>query len=104
MLEVEAGRSMMLEVERDDGRMYRLRVPRDAKVHQLKAALRTHVTQMLHREGSRRCVSWRSVWRRHWLVHAATGTKLDDHNASLAGLGIRHKDKIVFVKRNNRSV
>ncbi|KAF2363850.1 Ubiquitin-related domain [Trinorchestia longiramus] len=103
MLEVEAGRSMVVEVERADGRLYRLQVPRDARVHQLKAALKTHVTQQLHREGSRRHISWRSVWRRYWLVHPATGTKLVDHDATLASLDIQHKDKLVFLKRDNKT-
>lgn len=100
MLEVEAGRSMLVTVERADGGSWPLRLPRDARLYQLKAALRTHVTLQMHRRGERRPVSWRGVWRRHWLVDAASGTRLTDDNATLHSLGVGHKHRLAFVMRD----
>uniref|UniRef100_A0A6A7FQT7 U11/U12 small nuclear ribonucleoprotein 25 kDa protein-like n=1 Tax=Hirondellea gigas TaxID=1518452 RepID=A0A6A7FQT7_9CRUS len=99
LLEVEAGRSMLVQVRKADGATWDLRVPRDARLHQLKAALKTHVTLHMHRCGLKRALSWRSMWRRHWLV-LSDGTKLTDDNATLSSLGVKHKCTLSFVKRN----
>ena len=48
---MEAGRSLLVRVERADGGAWPLRVPRDARLQHLKAALRTQVTRDMVRGG-----------------------------------------------------
>jgi len=98
MIEVEAGRSMLVSVIKADGGVWQLRLPRAARYHHLKRALRTQVNLSIHREGGPRNFSWRSFWRSYWLALEG-GQPITDEHAALSSLGIGHKARLVFVKR-----
>lgn len=96
--ELEHGRAMKVYVERADGGMWGVVVPREATVRDLKEALRKHVALALARQGVRRKVSWRYVWKSYWL--ASDGETLKNDNAKLLEVGVRHKSSLTFIKRH----
>nr|CAD7450371.1 unnamed protein product [Timema bartmani] len=95
---LEQGQSMTIKILRGDGEEMAVVVPqRGATVLDLKRAIRRHVELRLNRSKRSRTLSWRYVWRSHWLYHDAQ--KLKEDWAQLADYGIHNKSRVKFVKR-----
>ncbi|XP_063884383.1 U11/U12 small nuclear ribonucleoprotein 25 kDa protein-like [Scylla paramamosain] len=96
--ELEHGRAMKVYVERADGGLWGVVVPREATVRDLKLALKKHVALALGRQGVRKTVSWKYIWRNYWL--ALDGESLKNDNGRLLDVGVRHKSSLSFLKRH----
>ncbi|KAK3851158.1 hypothetical protein Pcinc_042171 [Petrolisthes cinctipes] len=103
LIELEHGRAMRVWVEREGGdesegeKAWGLVVSREDTVHQLKQSLRHHVALVLSRQGIKKRISWKYVWKSNWLSYE--GTRLTDDNAKLHQYGIRNKSTLRFVKK-----
>lgn len=96
--ELGHGRAMKVYVERADGGLWGVVVPREATVRDLKLALRKHVALALGRQGVRKTVSWKYIWRNYWLT--LDGECLKNDNGRLLDVGVRHKSCLSFLKRH----
>lgn len=95
--ELENGRAMKVYIERADGGVWSIVVPREATLRDLKLVLRNHVALALARQGVRKKVSWKYVWRSYWL--AFNGENLKDDNRKLLDVGVKHMSSLTFIKR-----
>ncbi|XP_046388945.1 U11/U12 small nuclear ribonucleoprotein 25 kDa protein-like isoform X2 [Ischnura elegans] len=103
-VELEQGQSITVYVMRGDGEIMKVVVPsRGATVRDLKAAIARHMALRLSRQskGKQRPVkiSWRYIWRSHWL--SADGINLRDDSALLSEYGVSNRSKVSFVPRLN---
>nr|CAD7265243.1 unnamed protein product [Timema shepardi]CAD7576416.1 unnamed protein product [Timema californicum] len=95
---LEQGQSMTIKILRGDGEEMAVVVPQHgATVLDLKRAIRRHVELRLNRSKRSRTLSWRYVWRSHWLYYDAQ--KLKEDWAQLGDYGIHNKSTVKFVKR-----
>ncbi|KAG8227538.1 hypothetical protein J437_LFUL008410 [Ladona fulva] len=103
-VELEQGQSITVHVVRGDGEVMKVVVPsRGATVRDLKAAIARHMALRLSRQtkGKHRPVkiSWRYIWRSHWLN--TDGINLRDDSAFLSDYGICNRSRVTFVPRLN---
>jgi len=96
---LEHGTAMAVLVNRGD-QLTRLIVERTATVRDLQRALRCAVELKQERQRRPRRISWRYVWRTHWLCYK--GRHLMDEQAKLEELGVTNKAEVCFVKRLRR--
>ncbi|XP_064597214.1 U11/U12 small nuclear ribonucleoprotein 25 kDa protein-like [Liolophura sinensis] len=94
---LEYGQAMTVFVRRDDDQTMPVVVTQNATVQELKRLIRTFVNLKLSREGGKRCISWRYIWKRYWLYF--DGEKLSDDNKLLKDYGIHNKCEVSFRKR-----
>ncbi|XP_023211920.1 U11/U12 small nuclear ribonucleoprotein 25 kDa protein-like [Centruroides sculpturatus] len=97
LLALEQGRAMTLFVKRADGLVYDIIIEQKTNVLDLKKAIRRYVTTKLEREGKKRTISWRYVWRIYWLYFE--GQKLMNDHYLLKDYGIGNNSEITFIKR-----
>ncbi|BES99301.1 Hypothetical proteinall nuclear ribonucleoprotein 25kDa (U11 U12) [Nesidiocoris tenuis] len=96
-LALRHGQSMSINLHKENGQIWKVVVPKGGRVVDLKRAIRRSVNAQLAREGVKKKISWRYVWRTNHL--AFEGQILDDDSASLVDVGIRNKCDLRFVKR-----
>ncbi|KAK6188816.1 hypothetical protein SNE40_004915 [Patella caerulea] len=97
MIALEHGQAMVVFVRRDDGISMPIVVIQDATVLDLKQAIKRYVMLKQARSGSTQHISWKYVWRRHWLYY--DNQKLSDDKKTLKEYGIRNKAEVTFIKR-----
>ncbi|CAB0013431.1 unnamed protein product [Nesidiocoris tenuis] len=96
-LALRHGQSMSINLHKENGQIWKVVVPKGGRVVDLKRAIRRSVNAQLAREGVKKKISWRYVWRTNHL--AFEGQILDDDSALLVDVGIRNKCDLRFVKR-----
>ncbi|KAL4217605.1 U11/U12 small nuclear ribonucleoprotein [Mactra antiquata] len=94
---LEYGQAMLVNVVRADDQVMGVVVTQSATVLDLKHAIKRHFLLKQTREGGKTHISWRYVWKRHWLYFK--GQKLTEDNKKLKDYDIRNKDEVTFVKR-----
>lgn len=95
---VEYGQSMTVFVQRGDGEEIPVIVKQGvSRVMDLKRALKQHMTLKFQRSGENAKISWRHIWRTHWL--SFNGVKLIDDKEFLQKYGIVNKSVLMFVKK-----
>lgn len=94
---LEYGQAMVVNVRRADDQVMAVVVTQNATVLDLKHAIKRHFLLKQSREGGKTHLSWRYVWKRHWLYF--DGQKLTEDNKKLKEYNIRNKDEVTFVKR-----
>lgn len=97
LLALEHGRAMNIFIHRGDGENYSVVVDQDATVLGLKKAIQYHFTMKQSREGSKRLISWKYVWKSYWLYFE--GQKLTPDHAKLKDFGIRNNADLTFIKK-----
>ncbi|KAL3891620.1 hypothetical protein ACJMK2_003874 [Sinanodonta woodiana] len=94
---LEYGQAMVVNVRRSDDVIMPIVITQNATVLDLKHAIQRYVNLKQVREGGKQHISWRYVWKRHWLYF--NSQKLTDDNKKLKDYEIRNKDEVTFVKR-----
>jgi len=94
---LEHGQAITVYVRRADDVVLPVVVVQDGTVLDLKQAIQRHVTLKQIREEGTTHISWRHVWRRHWLYYS--GQKLTEDRKLIKEYGIRNKDEVSFIKR-----
>ncbi|XP_076456476.1 U11/U12 small nuclear ribonucleoprotein 25 kDa protein-like isoform X2 [Babylonia areolata] len=98
MIALEYGQAMVVNIQRADNEIMPIVVKQDASVLDLKHGIKRFLTLHLSRKGEGHVpISWRYVWKHHWLYF--DGEKLTDDNKKLKDYGIRNRDKVTFMKR-----
>ncbi|KAL8578876.1 hypothetical protein ACOMHN_022169 [Nucella lapillus] len=98
MIALEYGQAMVVNVMRADNEIMPVVVKQDGSVLDLKNGIKRFLTLHLSRKGEGHApVSWRYVWKHHWLHYE--GEKLTDDNKKLKDYGIRNRDTVIFIKR-----
>ncbi|KAI0238159.1 U11/U12 small nuclear ribonucleoprotein 25 kDa protein [Lamellibrachia satsuma] len=91
------GQAMTVNVRRADDHVLPIVVVNSATVHDLKRAIRRHVTLKQERENGTLHISWKYIWKSYWLYFS--GEKLIKDTKPLKEYGIRNKDEVTFIKR-----
>ncbi|XP_052762423.1 U11/U12 small nuclear ribonucleoprotein 25 kDa protein-like isoform X2 [Mya arenaria] len=94
---LEYGQAMVVNVIRADNQVMGVVVTQNATVLDLKHAIKRHFLLHQSRIGGTTVLSWRYIWKRHWLYY--DGQRLSENNDKLKEYGIRNKDEVTFVKR-----
>lgn len=94
---LEYGQAMVVNVRRADAIVMPVVVTQTATVLDLKHAIKRHFLLKQTREKKQTHISWRYIWKRHWLYY--DGQKLTDDHKKLKEYNIRNKDEVTFVKR-----
>ncbi|XP_071950572.1 U11/U12 small nuclear ribonucleoprotein 25 kDa protein-like [Antedon mediterranea] len=94
---LEYGQAMLLNVCREDGEVMPIVVLQGATVLDLKKAIARYISLKFNREGLKKFISWRYIWRTYWLSFG--GQNLTQDNKLIKDYGIKNKDPITFVKR-----
>lgn len=95
---LQFGRSMTVYVVRGDGEELPIVVPQGtATVLDLKHALERHLTLRLMRQKNSLKLSWRHIWRTHWLSFEFLPLKED--KKLLSSYNIHNRSRVAFIKR-----
>jgi len=97
MIALEYGQAMVVNIRRVDNEIVPIVVTQSAKVIDLKHAIQRHFTLRQMRTGGSTHLSWRHIWKRHWLSY--NNEKLMDDNRKLKSYGIRNREFVTFIKR-----
>lgn len=96
-LALHYGQAMTINVIRYDDTIMPIVVEQKASVVDLRNAIKSFMTLKLSREGERRKISWRCIWRTYWLVF--DGQRLVKDHKLLREYGITNNAEIKFVKK-----
>ncbi|XP_071498930.1 U11/U12 small nuclear ribonucleoprotein 25 kDa protein-like [Diadema antillarum] len=94
---LEHGQAMTVNVRRADEKIMPIVVMQTATVRDLKNAIRRYIELQQDRDGTKKKLSWRYVWRAFYL--AFDGEKLTEDRKKLKEYGIRNRAEVTFVKR-----
>ncbi|XP_026289777.1 U11/U12 small nuclear ribonucleoprotein 25 kDa protein isoform X1 [Frankliniella occidentalis] len=95
---LQFGRSMTVYVLRGDGEELPIVVPQGtATVLDLKQALRRFLSLRLMRQKNNVKLSWRYIWRSHWL--SFEGQPLKEDGKPLSYYNIQNRCRVTFVKK-----
>ncbi|XP_048728303.1 U11/U12 small nuclear ribonucleoprotein 25 kDa protein-like [Ostrea edulis] len=94
---LEHGQAIVVNVHRADGEVLSVVVVQNGTVLDLKHAIKRHMTLKLSRSKGKKHISWKYIWKRHWLYF--DGQKLTEDKKLLKEYGIRNKDEVTFIKR-----
>ncbi|XP_041361700.1 U11/U12 small nuclear ribonucleoprotein 25 kDa protein-like [Gigantopelta aegis] len=94
---LEYGQAMTVYIDRDDGNTMPVVVQQDARVQDLKHAIRRYVTLQETRRNGIKSISWKYIWKRHWLYF--DGQKLTDDGKKLKEYGIYNRATLTFINR-----
>ncbi|KAJ8683027.1 hypothetical protein QAD02_018819 [Eretmocerus hayati] len=92
------GQAIVIYLDRGPFPTLSIVVPsKDATVMDLKRAVKRQTNLALQRENIKKKISWKHVWKRHYL--SFDGVKLTDDNDKIHEYGIRNKATIKYVKK-----
>ncbi|XP_072176136.1 U11/U12 small nuclear ribonucleoprotein 25 kDa protein-like [Diadema setosum] len=94
---LEHGQAMTVNVRRADEKIMPIVVMQTATVRDLKNAIRRYIELQQDRDGTKKKLSWRYVWRAFYL--AFDSEKLTEDRKKLKEYGIRNRAEVTFVKR-----
>ncbi|KAH3896915.1 U11/U12 small nuclear ribonucleoprotein 25 kDa protein-like [Dreissena polymorpha] len=94
---LEYGQAMVVNVRRADNQVMGIVVTQNATVLDLKHAIKRHFVLQQNRAKGPTKLSWKYVWKRHWLYF--DGQRLTDDNMKIKDYGIHNKDEVTFMKR-----
>ncbi|XP_034240234.1 U11/U12 small nuclear ribonucleoprotein 25 kDa protein-like [Thrips palmi] len=95
---LQFGRSMTVYVVRGDGEELPIVVPQGtATVLDLKHALKRYMTLRLMRQKNSQKLSWRHIWRSHWLCFESQPLKED--KKLLSSYSIHNRSRVDFIRR-----
>ncbi|XP_077990758.1 U11/U12 small nuclear ribonucleoprotein 25 kDa protein-like [Glandiceps talaboti] len=94
---LEYGQAMTVNVRKHTGETVPVVVLQGATVLDLKNAIKRHFTMKLTREGRKKQISWRYIWKTYWLVF--DGERLSENHKKIKEYGIKNQSEVKFVKR-----
>lgn len=96
LLALEYGQAMNVNVIREDNVVLPIIVSKAATIKEFKKAIQRYMSLKMKREGLKKCISWKYVWKTYWLCF--NGEKLKDDKKTLQDYNLFHHCNITFVK------
>ncbi|KAH8556645.1 hypothetical protein BGW37DRAFT_473513 [Umbelopsis sp. PMI_123] len=100
LIAIEEGRAYRIRIKRNGLEEVPLVVSQATTVKQIKELTQATLKRMLRRQGVKRSVNWKYIWRTHCLV--LNGEKLLNDNAAVSSLGIRNDTVLNFQTHTER--